>query len=504
MSFELPTLSPGRPGGEDVKQRTLDGVTRMAGREMLIKLLALGGGIVLARALEPAAFGLFAVATFVVGLFTMFTELGFGAALIRKPGMLHPKELNTFFNFQLVVVSILCVALILLAPLAGLVYKGEGITWIIRALSVSLFLTSLRSVPLVISERNLAYGPVALADVSGQVAYWLVAVGMALAGFGVWSLVTALLSSGLVGTVLLFWRTGWRPRLEFDLSLLRANMRFGLLYQGQSVAHFAKDMMMASLGGAVYGGTAVGYLAWARQLALFPLQLTTLVSRVSYPALSKLQNDPKAFGELVEITLRWTCRLVFPAFAVLIGLAPQIIQYIYGPKWFPALPSLYLLYFTVILGVGTGGLLPALYSVGKAGAALRISVGWALLTWMVALGLVWMGMGFEALAAANLLASVFALTKIVIEVRRLGNINLLGSVWLPAVSGICTGGLCFLIAPVMVHNIWSLIAMAFVTGVSALSINLWTDRSTVIQSARSILRGMLQSQPVASHVKSEG
>jgi O-antigen/teichoic acid export membrane protein len=504
MSLEIPTLSPDRPDGDEIKQKTLDGVTKMAGREMLIKLLALGGGIVLARALEPAAFGLFAVATFVVGLFTMFTELGFGAALIRKPGKLRPEELNTFFTFQLVLVSVLCAALILLAPLAGLVYKGEGITWIIRALSVSLFLTSLRSVPLVISERNLAYGPVALSDVSGQVAYWSVAVGMALAGFGVWSLVTALIASGLVGTVLLFWRTGWRPRLEFDLSLLRANMRFGLLYQGQSVAHFAKDMMMPSLGGAVYGGSAVGYLAWARQLALFPLQLTTLVSRVSYPALSKLQSDPKAFGELVEITLRWTCRLILPAFAVLVGLAPQIIQYVYGPKWLPALPSLYLLYFTVILGVGTGGLLPALYSVGKAGAALRISAGWALLTWMIALGLVWMGMGFEALAAANLLSSAFALTWIVIEVRRLGKIDLLGAVWLPVVSGICTGGLCFLIAPIMVHSLWALIAMAFVTGVSALGINLWEDRSAVILSARSLVRGTLRSHPVANRLKSEG
>src|SRR5207253_5098296 len=69
-----------------VRRRTLWGVASMTARELVIKLLALAGWIVLARLLDPPVFGLFAIANFSVNVFVLFSEVGLGAALVRRAG----------------------------------------------------------------------------------------------------------------------------------------------------------------------------------------------------------------------------------------------------------------------------------------------------------------------------------------------------------------------------------------------------------------------------------
>jgi hypothetical protein len=86
-------------------------------------------------------------------------------------------------------------------------------------------------------------------------------------------------------------------------SPVRDHASFGLLYKGHTAAAFVKDTLFPALGGFAFGSVAVGYLTWAQQIAVGPLALTNVVSRVSYPALAQLQHDREAFGEMVATTL---------------------------------------------------------------------------------------------------------------------------------------------------------------------------------------------------------
>lgn len=421
-------------------------------------------------------FGLFAIASYVVSLFSLVGELGLGAAFIRSRKEITSHELNALFSFQLALSSAIATIVFLLAPLFSSLYSEPGVEWVVRALAFTFVLTSLRSVPVVLAERELSYGPVAISDLAGQTGYWVVAATAAFAGFGVWSLVLAVLASGLLSTITLYSRTHWRPALQLDWRPLRQSMRFGALYQAQSVVHFFKDTMIPALGGLLYGGTAVGYATWAQQLASVPLQFTHLVSRVSYPALSHLQDDREQFAGMVETTLKWTARLTLPAFAVLAGLAPQIVLYVFGDKWLPALPTLYLLIINMVFGIATGVFVPALYSVGRASEALRIAGAWGILTWSVALALYVAGAGFEALGAAYAVGTVVAVVSLTLALRDVGGLALLKGVWAPAASGLVIAGALYLAAPLLVNNLITLVMLSVVGGLVCLTLNLWTDR----------------------------
>ena len=244
---------------------------------------------------------------------------------------------------------------------------------------------------------------------------------------------------------------------------------------------------MFSLGGVAYGATATGYLAWANQVALTPLLLTGLVARVSYPAWARLQEHPQALAASVESTLKWTWRLSLPAFAVLAGLAPQIIEHVYGPKWRPALPSLYLLCATMTLAVGTSILIPALHSCGRAKAALRTAAGWAVLTWLIALALVAAGVGLEALPLATALGTAVAVAVVLFEVRDMG-LGLRRALALPLLTGLASVMILVLLGPVAVHGIPSLIALAAIIGRAALLANVWSDRLVASSAIRAALK----------------
>jgi O-antigen/teichoic acid export membrane protein len=299
--------------------------------------------------------------------------------------------------------------------------------------------------------------------------------------------------STALGTSLLYASTRWRPHPSFAWSSVSSNFQFGAMYQGQAVAHFAKDSLIPALGGVLYGSSAVGYLTWASQLAYVPLVLTTLVARVSYPALARLQYDTAVFLQMLESVLKWTARVSLPVFAVLAALTPQIIQYVYGSKWLPAERSLYLLYPNMILGVGTGVLMPALYSRGRASTGLRISLAWAAATWVVAALVAAMGVGLESIAIAYTVGTLFALVLIVAQVRKIGNIRLARAVAVPAMTSISLVLLLRFTSQFLSIGLLPLVLAGLMSALLGMSINVWPDRAAAIAAVKAALRSELGS-----------
>lgn len=456
--------------------------------------MGLIGGIVLARILVPSAFGEFAIAYFLTTIFALFSEVGLGAAYIRRPGQVADVELQALFSLQVLVVGALAALMVAGAPLVSAAYHDAGLRPLISAVAIAFVLTSLRTVPTVISERLLAFGRIAVADTVGQVGYWIVAVSGALLGFEVWSLVAALITSSALGTAILFATTGWRPRLTWHLQPIRNSVRFGILYQGQTAASFLKDGMAAALGGVLYGTAAVGYLTWAIQIAGIPNQLTQLVGRVSYPAYSQLQENREQFSSMVASTLKWTARLILPAFGVLIGLTHPIILYVYGSRWLPAEPALYLLYINMLLGVATGTLIPAIYSAGRAGLGLAIQATWTALTWFSALALFAAGFSFTSLAAAFSAGTIVATVLTVAAMYRMGVAGLLRPLMLPLATSTVVAIVLQVASSTVVHGIFTLLATALIGGFLAWTATLWTDRKGVGGYLRALLN---REQPLA-------
>ncbi|MEO5952113.1 MAG: oligosaccharide flippase family protein [Chloroflexia bacterium] len=467
---------------QTVQRRTLGAIMSMGVREFAVKALAFGGWIVLSRLLDPATFGIFAIASFALNLFILLSEVGLGASLVRQPEI-TTQDLSALFTYQLA----WSVPLALLAVAVSFFINGDAVAPAIQALAISFLLISLRTTPSIIAQRKLTYTPIVLSDVTSQLAYWLIAIGAAFAGWGIWSVLASALAFSLINTAVLYARVGWLPSLNFDWRAIHKSAVFSLAYQSQQGASIAKYAMLPILGGLVAGGAGVGYITWAHQIAVIPIQLTQLISRVSFPALSRLQHDPAAFASTLRSILKWTCIITFPVCAILIGLGRQITEYIYDPKWLPALTPLYIFTLNTAINAPVGILLPALYSLGRGGKAFRLLVIMLASTWVAGIALTFAGVGLSASAIAFLIGMIASLFIVAYDLQDFGGYSLLISLIRPASVGLIVAAFLLLLAPVLVHNLISLLAVGALAGLLMLALNLWGDYASLLAQARSFL-----------------
>jgi len=378
---ELPTPASG-PSTESLalQRKARIGAFVLTLRMIALQFIVLGGDVYLRRRLDPADFGLFAIVQFALAFFAYFGDGGLGGALIQKKEEPSQRELSSIWVLQ----GLLSLGVVLLiwftAPYIVRFWpdmKPEGV-WVLRALSIDLLLTGLRSVPMLLMERELQFRRLSVLDVLLNMGFYVTAVLLAGLGWGVMSLVGAVLMQGTFGVIGAFALRRWRPSLVLDRALLAPIVKFGVAYQLKNLIGFSSGAVAPVYGGRVLGQAGLGYVNWAQSTAFFPLKLVAIMSRVSFPLYSRLQGDKSAFARSLERSLQ-VC-VLGTLFFVGLGLAlgPNLVQTIYTDKWQPGLPLFYVYVSGISIGFLAPVVAPALDAIGRPQVMARFSIGWTL------------------------------------------------------------------------------------------------------------------------------
>jgi teichuronic acid exporter len=327
---------------DDIHAQAKSGIKALMVRQVFLQIFTFGGGVILARVLGPAQFGLFAIVSFWVGILALVGDFGLAPSFIQRREELTERDLQVGFTLQQILTTIIVAVLFLAAPWLALLYPKapHETVWLVRALAFSLYLTSWRSMSALQLERRLQYKRLAWIEVVESVSYQGLAVLLVLMGFGIWSLIWAVLVRGVLGAVLVYLAAPWRVQLGFDAVIAKNILRYGIPFQLQNITNQASSWITPVLVASLIGPQAVGFLAWASSNGQKPLVLVDNVMRVAFPHFSRIRNDRAA----VEHTLnRYLTYLLLPAglwLAVILTAGQPLAQWIYSDKWVPAVPSL--------------------------------------------------------------------------------------------------------------------------------------------------------------------
>ncbi len=379
-------------------------------RAIAVQLTVLGGTVVLARVLDPADFGVYAFATIVLTFFSLFGDAGLGAALIQKKDEPAARELSSVFYFQIVLVGALATVMAMASThvevawssLSGL-WGGDsghampdGMPELVQALSLALFASALRTLPVIQMERELQFGKLAILDVLDTVSYYLAAVPLALLGYGAWALVGAVVIRSTVTTFIAYAMRPYRPALRFDWAALSPMLRFGVTFQTKNVIGFLNGAVTPIYAGTALGARNLGLIQWAMSTAYFPLKLVEIMSRVTFPLLSRFQGNDEMLamhlGRAIQISALGTFLFV----GTVVGIGEPLVVIVYTDQWLPAMPMLYVFTAAISVGFLSPIAAAALDASGRPEVILRLSVGWTILAWvgvLVATPL-WGAMGF--------------------------------------------------------------------------------------------------------------
>jgi len=450
-------------GFEIIKTRVVKSIALLTGRTFILQIISLGATFLLTIFLNPAEFGTFFIVSAVISFLTYFSDIGLAAALIQKKESLTQKELQTTFTIQqCLVISLVLLVFVLTSFIQNWYHLNSGSVYLLWALAISLFLSSLKSIPSVLLERRLDFNKLVLPQIAEALVYNFVAVILAWKGFGVASFAWAVLLRGLVGLFLIYWLQPWKPGFAFDQVTLKGLLRYGLPYQLNTFLAVAKDDGMTVVLGSILGVSNIGLLGWAQKWASAPLRFfMDQVIKVTFPAFARLQHDKDQLSQTVSRSLFFISLLVFPSIVGLITLAPILVQIIPKyQKWQPALLALSLISINTAWAAISTPLTNLLNAIGKITLTFKLMVMWTVLTWLL-LPILSLEYGVNGAAWGYALVGFSSIVAIKVA-SKYATINFIEVVGKPLLAAFLMSIAIVTLSRILPQDFWSVLILAIV------------------------------------------
>jgi O-antigen/teichoic acid export membrane protein len=314
------------------------------GAQVFVTVLTFIVGVIMARVLGPADFGVFIAVTAFTSIALVVVQFGMPPALIQAPTLYEEEKNAAFWLVLLMGIAFVAIALLVAVPL-GQAYQSMQFAPVMWAMSAVFVLTAPSCVGLALLRRDMAFDKVARINAVAHVTAAVLSVVAALLGLGVYSLALGALVAMTVTSIGVVrfgsWRPSW-PSLRPVLSLLRYAW-FSLINNGQDMAINRADNIIV---GVLLGTLSLGLYNRAFSLARLPSeQFADSLGPVLLGALSRIQNDLDWSLKMFFKAVSAIATLTLPFLALLFVGGPTFVLLIYGEAWAGAGPPLQVMVF---------------------------------------------------------------------------------------------------------------------------------------------------------------
>ncbi|HDP70492.1 MAG TPA: MOP flippase family protein [Actinobacteria bacterium] len=330
-------------------KRAAKGLFWVALSTIFVRAVGFIAKIILARLLAPEDFGLLAIGLLTINTVGIFKDLGLGAALIHRKENIKEAADTAFLIIPIFAITLFGLAFFS-APFVATFFENSQATAIIRVLAFTLVISSFATVPSNLLEKELEFKKKIVPEALPQLGYAIVAITLAILGYGVWSLVWGQVVSALIGAILIWFFVDWRPKLCFDKSATKEMLSYGKEIIAASFIIFLHSNLDDALVGKLLGVVTLGYYSLAYTISIMPAtSISCLIHRVTFPAYSKIQDDKERLGEAYLKVLKLVGTLSMPVAIGIFLIAPNFVPTIFGAKWGSSIPILQILCFLGIL-----------------------------------------------------------------------------------------------------------------------------------------------------------
>ncbi len=318
---------------DNLKSKTIKGTGWSAVDALLGQGVSFLVGLILARLLTPSEYGLIGITMIFVVVLNGIVDSGFSSALIRKKEATDVDYNTMFFSnlgFSILLYAILAVC----APYIAIFFERQELTNLVRVMGSLLIINALSLTQVTILSKRLDFKTKTKASFVSSIISGIVGIVMAYSGFAVWSLVAQQLSRQGLYTVMLWFLNRWLPSLNFSKQSFSYLWGFGWKLLASGLLSNIWNQLYQVVVGKFYNPATLGQYTRSRDFArIFSENFTTIIQRVSYPALASIQDDKirmvAAYRKLIKVTMFVTVISMFWLGAV----AEPLLYCLIGPQW---------------------------------------------------------------------------------------------------------------------------------------------------------------------------
>lgn len=333
---------------DTLKQKTLSGLLWTFLETFAIQGFGFIQGIVLARLLMPSDYGLIAMTGVFFAVSYALVDTGFTSALIRKKERTDI-DYSTVYVTNVVLSFVLCLVLCLCAPFIAEFYNEPQLIPIVCTNAGLLFVGSFIAVQGARLTIQLDFKTKSKITVLSTVSTGIVSIIMAYMGFGVWSLILPNFFSVLLRGILFYIYQQWFPGFRFSWNIYKEFFSYGSKLMLSSLLNAVYGNVYSLVIGKFYSAASLGYYSKGGGYANLPASiLSGVLYKVTFPVLSKVQEDNVRLENAYRKMIRVSAYVVFPVMILLFVLARPLVLVLITEKWENCIVYIQILCFSAI------------------------------------------------------------------------------------------------------------------------------------------------------------
>jgi O-antigen/teichoic acid export membrane protein len=360
--------------GDDLKQKMLGAVTWSSIDRFGQQAVQFVIGIILARLLSRADFGLIGMIMVFSALSFVLIESGFGLALVRKPDV-NETDYNTIFYTNIFISAFLYLVLFFSTPLIASFFHQPQLVLIGRVVFLAILFNAFYLVPFVKLGRVMDFKTIAKVNLLATFISGFCGVVMAFLHYGVWSLVTQQVLYHFFRMILFHFFVKWKPQLIYSFNVIRSFWKFSINLLATSILNVLFNNLYVLLISRFYNVNQVGSYTQANKLSeTFNFTFQSILVGSTYSLFSKIQSEDERFRRIFREIANKTSIITFPLMMVLIAVASPFIFVLLSEKWMPAVPYFQLLCLASLFSPLFALNISALNSRGQSKVTFRIEI----------------------------------------------------------------------------------------------------------------------------------
>lgn len=373
----------------EIKRNTIISTLSLFFQSGYSAVLGLAANLLLTIVLTPASFGIYTITLSMISVLNYFSDIGLAASLIQKKEITDD-DIKTTFTIQQSMIITLIVICFLITPYTKSFYKlpDEGV-YLYWALLLSFFISSLKTIPSVFLERNIQFHKIVQVQVVENTIFYVSVMIFAALGFGLNSFTISVLLRAVIGLVMIYSISFWKPQIGISRQSVKELFSFGLPFQASSFLALFKDDLIVLFLGRDAGFGAIGHegvafvIGWAKKWAEAAIRIVMdNISRVIFPLIARFKDDKEKVGQLMERIVYYQTFVVAPAItgaALIMGELVYIIPKY--AKWAPALPYFYIFCLSSLIVSIAAPFMNLFNALGKVKITFSFMLIWTVITW---------------------------------------------------------------------------------------------------------------------------
>lgn len=318
---------------ESLKKQTVKGIAWSGVEKISTYIATFIVNIVMARLLIPADYGVVGIISVFVSFSQLFIDGGFTTALISKSDR-DEIDFRTVFVFNLAISILLYSCLFCAAPLIEKFYNITRLGSVLRVYCLVLVISALSAIQITKYTIDVNFKTISKISIPSSLISGGIGIVMAYCGMGIWSIVGQHLSAAVIKSFLAVFYSRWIPKLVFSYQRFRQLFAFSSKLVVSSLIDRVYTNSFPLFIGKVFPPSTLGNYTRGDQFGKLPSGiLEDIFNRVTFPLMSKIQDDNERLRSLYRKYIKLSSFLIFPVMMLVVVMAEPLVKVLLTEKW---------------------------------------------------------------------------------------------------------------------------------------------------------------------------